>query len=127
METLKTSPTVQQVKKLFLHQYYNFEIFYLNPLSPTSPAIAQLFNALVKGLNVSPYLPELVVMIIDKDIIESINRFDYSIHNIIESNIHWLIKQIARAILGHRESLKKIRPGAAPIDLPQIVWIPILA
>ena len=54
-------------------------------------------------------------------------RFDYGIRDIIESNIHWLIKQISRAIIGCQESLKKIRPGVAPVDLPQIIWLPMLA
>ena len=91
------------------------------------PVIIRLFNALVKALNSSPYLPDAIVMIVDKDIIESINRFDYGIRDIIELNIHWLIKQMARAIIGCRESLKKIRPGVAPVELPRIVWLLMLA
>ena len=62
MATLKTSEQAQQGRKLYLHQYFNFETFFFNPLSPVKTSIARIFNALVKALNKYQHLPAYIVV-----------------------------------------------------------------
>ena len=113
LSTLRTSDAAQQGRKLFIHQYFNFETFYLNPFAPTKPAIARIFNSLDKALNKFSHLPEYILVLPDKDIIKSTNIYDFGVREILEANINWLIQNLARALLARQENLKKIQPGAA--------------
>ena len=126
LQTLKTSEAAQQGRKLFIHMHFNFESFAINPLSPVKPSAVRIYNALVQALNAYQHLPDYIIIIPDKDIIESIHRYDFGTRALIESNINWLIKNVAHAIMDRREQLKKLRPGAAPKSLPPIYWIKML-
>ena len=112
--------------KPFLYQQFHFEMFYTNPLSATKPAIARIYNSLVEALNKYPHLPKYILVLPDKDVIKSINNWDYGTTTIIEKNLNWLIKQMAKAILSRRDDLHCKRPGSAPVDLPLIIWIPMI-
>ena len=67
------------------------------------------------------------MVIPDKDIIESSNIYDYGMCEMLEANMNWLIRNLARALLARRENLKKAKPGAAPKQLPPIIWVKMLS
>ena len=77
----------------------------------------------MKALNKFPHLPDYILILPDKDIIASINRFDFGVREMLEANMNWLIQNLARALLARRENLKKIRPGSTPKQLPSILWV----
>ena len=104
LSTLRTSDAAEQGRKLFIHQYFNFETFYLNPFAPMKPVITRIFNSLVKALNKFPHLPEYILVLPDKDIIKSTNIYDFGMREILEANINWLIRNLARALLARQEN-----------------------
>ena len=126
MDTLRTSTIAQQGKKMYLHQHFNVHMSYLSSLNPTKTVIARIHNSLVSLMNQEGHLPQYIIIIPDKDIISSINYFDFGIRDLIEKNLNWLIRIIFRTVLSRREALKKTRPGAAPASLPTIIWVNML-
>ena len=71
----------------------------MNPLSDTEPVIARLYNSMIKALNDQAYLPKYIIFIPDKDIVELLEVFvDGTAGKILEDNIHWLVKNVSRAL-----------------------------
>ena len=89
-------------KKPLLYIYDNFKVksFATNPVKPTTveQSIARLINALINGLNENTYLPSLILVIPDWDIIQGIRSVSYGIANIFEKIIKWEIRALDQAI-----------------------------
>ena len=110
----------------FLYKMFNFEMFFTEPLNPIRPVISRIYNALIKALNKHEHLPRYVFVMPDKDIIASINNYDYGSRLLIERSIDWLLKQIAKALITRCKDLHKVRKGAALVNLPRVYWIKML-
>ena len=58
------------------------------------PVIAKFNNTLIKALNSDAYLPHYLIVFPDKDILEGLKYFSYSVKMIIKKHLTWLITQI---------------------------------
>ena len=61
--------------------------------SGTKHTVGRILNSLITGLNTRDRLPHMVVILIDKDLIEDVNIFDHRAEDIIAENLGWLFKQ----------------------------------
>ena len=129
MQGMKTKAKHDATKLPYLYEYYNFEGFFMNPLSAVKPAIARIYNSLIKALNSHSHLPRYVIILLDKDVPASVQsyHFDSGAKEMIEDNARWLLKQIAKALLARHDELKAKRSGAVPSDLTRVVWVKMLA
>ena len=113
----------------YIYDRYNVEAYYTNPLSDVKPTIARMYNSLIKALNTHDHLPRYVVVIPDLDIVQSVNdqHFDCGAVDMIEDNINWLLKQIARILLARCDQLRNKKAGVVPDELPRVLWVKMLA
>ena len=113
----------------YLYKTYNLECYYMNPLSDVNPSIVRIYNAMVKALNMHEHLPKYIIITPNKDIVEDIRNlhFDCGLGDSIEENINWLLKNVAKALLARRNDLKRKRIGSAPLELPRVFWVKMMA
>ena len=126
MKGMKSDANLEKHVMLYLYQQYNFTMHHPRQMPGTRPSIARILNALIKAFNEDELLPKYIIIMPDKDIISSINMFDYGITTLIETNINWLLDQMARTIITRREDLKNKRSGTAPAFLPRVFWVEML-
>ena len=112
---------------MYLIDCYNVKPFY--PLNKTliEESVGRIFNAFMEGLNDNHYLPKLLIVVIDKDIIDDINVFDYGAHKVLKLHINWLMKNIDIALQCRCLQLIEKQPGAVPYDYwPTIIYVPMI-
>ena len=131
LQSLRTEALVSHAKVPYVYDHYNPSQWHLNPMAHTEPAIARIYNSLVKALNDErdlgyPPLPKYVVIIPDKDIVESVNIWDYGVSSSIQCNVYWLLHQMSKALLTRREDLKGKWMGAVTGTLTRIIWVKML-
>ena len=85
--------------------------------------IGQIYNSLIEALNKRERLPHFLLVIIDKDIVEDIDLFDYGASKELMGNLEWLIKQINILIQQRRSEIIEIKPGAIYTLDPKIVLV----
>ena len=62
-------------------------------------------------------------MVLDRDLIDMINRFDFGITVQLEKCIRWLALQMERAIEARIEQMWSVKPGAVPQRDTKFIWI----
>ena len=67
-----------------------------------------------------------MVILLDKDIVENINSFDCGVRDLMVDNVNWLLKQVAKCLLTHREDIRSKNPGALANEITRVIWIPML-
>ena len=109
MQAMKTNAVSTNCNRPYLYEMHNYEMFYMNPMSPVKPTIVYIFNSLAKTLDLNIYakMPKYIIVIPDKDIVESLQLYDFGTRALIDRNIQWLIKKLAQALLNRREQLQK--------------------
>ena len=114
--------------KPYLYDYYNVFGYYTTRSSGNRRAIGTVLNSLIVGLNTRDRLPRLIVLVLDKDIIE-----DVCIYNnpslaaeVLEDNVTWLFKQIETHIRRKQIELTDKKPGAVYGNDPKIIVVEML-
>ena len=75
----------------YLAEYYN--IFNFNERSGPN-AISNILNSIIDVLNKRDHLPRLLVMVLDKEIIKTLNFFDFGATRELAALVNWLTRQI---------------------------------
>ena len=96
----------------YMQEYYNVLAYFYASGTNNGRVIARLINSFVKGLNDRECIPKHVVFVLDNEIIEDINIFNYGAAKAITANLTWIMKQAN--ILVHRKRLQILakKPGA---------------
>ena len=125
---LDRKPTLweDRITQPYIYEFYNFDCHYLSQLSPLKPLIVRIYNSLIKAINHSKTLPKYIIVIPDKDIIQSLGMYDYGVYDLLEANVSWLVNRLAKAILTRRDQFKKRRAGVIPKELPKFIWVKML-
>ena len=78
MPVLKTQNKLCKNKDLYLQIDYNLSAFFTPSEDSLKPTITRIFNSLVKALNDNDHLPKYILVICNKDILDSMEttRFD---------------------------------------------------
>ena len=123
-------PTLQSVSNnakypMYMYQQYNVAAYYQNPSSMTRNTMNRVLNAAAKGLNERIRLPQYVIIILDIDILNCINFYDYAMPRTFHRCAQWVIKNVNKLFSTRREDLKNKRPGAF-CDDTRIIWVNII-
>ena len=96
--------------------------------SSSHPAISRILNATIKALNTEHRLPKMLIIIMDKDIINDLNDedFDYGANKCLAMNINWLLKQIDIAVRRTRLQILEKKPGAVNGDDLKIIYMQMI-
>ena len=128
MLDFKTETFRRQGKLPYLHRYFNVSAWYKNQLQDLdNPSVGRIHNSLIDALNVNNHLPKYIVVIPDRDVLDSVNIWDYGARKEINEHICWLLKRISRSLMSRREDLIKKCPGSVDdLNPTRVVWIKML-
>ena len=95
----------------------------ISQLSPSYNMLAHILNSIIKGLNASPKLPRLLIIVPENDILKFIVHYGFGISMLTGRCLNWLITSIVHAVEARKEEIRKCRPGALNNSEPKIVWV----
>ena len=83
-------------KQPYLYDYYNVFGYYMLRSSGNRYAIGRVLNSLIVGLNTRHRLPRLIILILDKDVIEDVGIYhdSHAAVQVMAENIGWLFQQM---------------------------------
>ena len=110
----------------YLFEYYNVHGFWKTSSSLAKYVIGQVYNAFVEALDTGRRLPRFLLVILDKDIIEDVDVFDYGAPKEIYNNVKWLSKQIEIQIQRRITETTAVKPGALYCSDPKIVFVTMI-
>ena len=72
-------------------------------------------------------MPKYVFVVINKDILQEINYFDFGVADLLDECMQWLVKQFDKIFEIQREDLTVKKSGAlATATEPRIVWLAMI-
>ena len=117
---------VQKVQQPYLYDYYNIFGYYTVTTSHTKHTVGCVLNALITALNTRERLPRMILIILDKDLLEDIGIFNFRTDDIIAENIGWLFRQFEILIKHWKMELSDAKPGAVYGNDPKILLVEML-
>ena len=109
-----------QTPGLYLHEYFNVNIL---QAGKSDVAVGRILNGLIDELNTSHILPKYLVIIIDSDVIEDLNIFEFGVHKGLALNVNWLAKQVDLTLRCKRLQNREKCPGSVIADLPKVIYV----
>ena len=119
--TLNEAAQNKKIIKPYLQEFYNIKHF--TQSDPNDMVCTRVFNALVDATNERKKLPRFLIVMIDQDIINSIDVFDEDAVFMIRDQVLWLARQINIFIRRKRVEITEKCPGAVYGSDPTIIFI----
>ena len=122
---VKTQVKTSNTDLPYLHDNYNIVWLDTPKWSNIRSFLATVFNRLVKELNTKPYyLPHYLVIVLNKDLIQSAELFNYGVSRTIEDTLKWFLVNVNSVIETRKEDLSKKRAGAVSTTTePRLVLV----
>ena len=79
-----------------------------------------------KGGGIDKFLPRLVVVIPDWDIIKYLDFATYGVEEVFHSTIRWMITNFTCAIEAKKDDIFKAKPGALKSGEPKFIWVKVI-
>ena len=81
--------------------------------------LSSLWNALVWGINQEQLLPKVIVIVLDDDLLDSIDHFNVGISLALGRHMEWLVNELHSLITDY----KKFLPSRSrKFKYPTIIW-----
>ena len=113
---------------MYLYQQFNVAVYFQNPVNMTKNTMNRIMNSVATGLNDRVRLPKYVIVVMDIDILNSIDFYDYAMPKVFCHCIQWIIKNVNRLFTIRSKDLKRKRPGSVNSDRDtRIIWENILS
>ena len=121
----KSKAIVDHKPQPYLFQFYNILPMYSTQILSARSAVSRIFNNFVGGPNENSFLPKFIIILPDKDIIESSHHAGFGCRKVFEKTINWLLSKIDTELELRKEDLKGKRPGSLWMaeKYPQVVWV----
>ena len=110
----------------YLYNYYNVFGYYAMRSSGNKHIIGRIVNSLIVGLNTRERLPRLIVLMLDKDLVNDLNVFDHTADNQIADCLNWLFHQIEMLVHRRKMELMEKKPDAVYSSDPKIIVVDML-
>ena len=105
----------------YLHEYYNIQKF--EKCDTDNTVLARILNASNEALNDNHKLPRFLLIVIDDDIIRSLNVFEKTIVKDIRQAVDYLVKHINYQIRRKCLDLLAVKPGAIYVTYPTVIYV----
>ena len=126
-------PALQAMKMTATHSkqsppfvYEQFNIFYHFSTRHNRNGLSQIQHAIADAFNWRERLPKLFVMILDHDLLESLDYQGYGISLMLGRALNWISKQIEVLLDCRSEDLYKKWQSALYSSMP-IVWVKMIS
>ena len=122
LQAMRTSATMANKAPPFVYNQFNVFFFFMSQATRISNVLTKLVNSAVEGFNRREYMPKYICMIIDEDMLFSLDYFQYGITYLLGVCFNWLARQVERLLEARAEDLFKKKPGAV-FGETKIVWV----
>ena len=95
--------------------------YYQPNVGSAHSSLYKRYNSIIEAINKEKELPKYILIFPDHDLILQLNYFNIRIGYILHECIHWLSKNVDRAMTNRKEYIKQILPGAVGLE-PEIIW-----
>ena len=111
----------------YIYQHFNVVLYFTSAASRVHSLMARIVNAAIEGLNSKERLPKYLLIILDKDLLQELNYFEFGLTEALEECLFWLVKQFDKVFEIHRDDLRRKKPGAlSTATEPWIIWLAML-
>ena len=123
---IKQERRADKTDQLYVHNHYNIKCFNLTASTALQPVIVRIFNAFIEALNKYIHPPKYLFVFADKDILSSIEFYDFNVRKVIRDNIYWLHKNLLKQLYRRRDDLKDKRLGAVNPEITKVIWVKMI-
>ena len=110
--------------KTFIQRNYNVKGYVTNPNGfGNDNVMANIINALIKGLNEENFLPKYVLVVLDIDLLWHINHWEGGLMALTGTVVNWITNQMIRTVEVRKDDLTKVYTGTAIDGEPLFVWV----
>ena len=120
---MRYGSTVQKQQSPYMYERFNVFYFFTSPLTFGNNTLLHINNAFIEALNRRDRLPRYILLILDRDLIDMVNRFDFGITEQLEKCVKWLATQLEWSITARKEQMWNIKLGAIPLKDTKIIWL----
>ena len=117
---------IMKKKRPYVYNYFNVKCFSTSLLSETKNIMACLVNSLIKALNDAEFLPRIIIVVADGDIIKQVNYFGFGVDFVLGPIINWIVNNMERAIDCRKTDLANRLPGAVIFGEPKVIWVKMM-
>ena len=96
---------------------YNIKPMFDSSLSSNQNWLSRILNSFIRGDNTEILLPKIVVVILEDDLTENINRHISYIYGVM---VHWLSSELNKCVSNHKDH---VPPRAKRADYPTFIWL----
>ena len=86
----------------------------------------RLLNNLIEGLNKIQKNPRMIIVIPDRNILQSIVHEEFGVSRIIGRVVSHLIHEMEKVIDIKKEMMEKLKPGSLSPAEPKIIWLKMI-
>ena len=117
----------QKKQAPFIHDYYDVSFHFTRPLSEVKYVETRIYNTIVEAMNNYERLPKYILILLDKDLIESLKTCDYGAKITMEGAVIWLIERLDKTLYWRKEDIRNKKPGAltGPGE-PRLIFVAIV-
>ena len=126
LQNLKTQAVLKKRTLPYIYEYFNISCYVPNSDMYKANILVRTQNAIIEAFNSRVHLPKYLIVILDKDILESAHTYSLHIRKLLSKWTDWIAKIIEKAIASRRENLFNIRPGAVAGIEPKVIWLKMI-
>ena len=105
----------------YIRAHYDVTAFgQVNVDALNSNILSHLRNALIQGINNQILLPRAIVVVLESDLLESLNHYESGVSHACGRLLEWLANKFHRIITAYKEQLPS---KARKFKYPTIIWI----
>ena len=115
----------------YVYANYNVEIFASPHNQHVRSFLAHMVNAFAKSLNEyddkkPPHLPRYILIIMDKDLIENAQVYDFGVSHTFEDLMKWLLINFNNMIEIRKDLIKKRPSAVSSSSEPRLIWVQMI-
>ena len=126
LQRLHTEAATARSAVPYIYEFYNVECYTVNREALCNNVMANLINAVLKGLNDKILLPLFILVVPDYDLVKYFNHFVFGVSLIAGKCLNYVINEIDRAIESRKDALRRRKPGAVSAAEPKVIWVKMI-
>ena len=111
---------------LYLASNYELKSFWKSATTIKSPS-ARFINGLIDAINGVTFLPHMIVIMTDTDVLKGMTYYGFGSSLIIGKVMDHLVNTITSIIDDHKDRMKRLKIGSIHPDEPCMVWLSLLS
>ena len=125
-QNMKIQAIAERRSVPYLYEHFNIFPFNSSQLQFQNNILTRLQNAAIEGFNRHDRLPRFIIIIIDRDILDSLGMYNFGARKIISRWMNWLENFIRKTILARLDQLMLKRPGAVASHPTKLIWVKMI-